>query len=286
MKQTTNHKTASFGDVDYWLSEWLKGSRREATNTHEAYRRDVGQFLSARQKPFDQVAVGDFLEYQSSLSDFAPRTLARKMASLRSFYKFLCNREVMNLNLARIEAPKAKQSVNHDTLLTEKEVQAIINAATNDTHRVFVRFLYLTAVRVSEALNCRWRDITILETEGAEAHIVGKGDKSRDVFIPPSLHFDLVLMWNESIASNAPLFPSIKNRVQALRIVQGLAKVAKIEKKVSPHSFRHAHISHALKNGATLAECRDIAGHSNISTTSLYVHASKDRATATRLKVT
>ena len=286
MEQTTNHKTAPFGDVDYWLSEWLKGSRREAVNTHEAYRRDVGQFLNARQKPFDQVAVGDFLEYQSSLSDSAPRTLARKMASLRSFYKFLCNREVLSLNLARIETPRAKQSVNHDTLLTEKEIVAIIEAATDHTHRVFVRFLYLTAVRVSEALNCRWRDITLLETEGAEAHIVGKGNKRRDVFIPPSLHFDLALMWDESMPPDAPLFPSIKNRVQALRIVQGLAKVAKIEKPVSPHSFRHAHISHALKNGATLAECRDIAGHSNISTTSLYVHASKDRATATRLRIT
>lgn len=280
-----SHKTKSFGDVDYWLAEWFKGDRRASPNTQEAYRRDIRQFLDRCRKPFNQVAIADFFEFQSSLSGCKQRTQARKMAAVRSFYRYLCKREVITLNLAQIESPKVRQSINRDKLLTEAEVQAMIAAATNDLHRVYVRFLYLTAVRVSESLSLRWRDISLVETGGAQAHIVGKGGKHRDVFLPPSLHFDIVLMWNESIDSNAPVFASIKNRVQAKRIVKGLAKVAEIEKDVSPHSLRHAHLSHALKNGATLAELRDQAGHSNISTTSLYLHASSERATATRLKV-
>jgi integrase/recombinase XerD len=185
------HQTNSFGDIDYWLAEWLKSSRRQSINTHEAYRRDVGQFLTAVARPFDQVAVGDILEYQSSLSELAPKTQARKMAAVRSFYRFLNNREVTSLNLARIEAPRLQQQISRDKLLTEKEVQAIIQAATNDQHRLFVRFLYLTAVRVSEALALRWRDLTPLG-DAAEAHITGKGNKHRDIFIPAPLYADLL----------------------------------------------------------------------------------------------
>lgn len=282
---TQRHKTKSFGDLDYWLSEWLKSSRRNSPNTAAAYKTDLRQFFDACRKSFDQVAVTDILEYQSSLpEDLAPRTKARKLASVRSFYRFLCNREVVSLNLARIEPPKIQQVVSRDKLLTEKEVKAIIDAATDGKHRLFVRFLYLTAVRVSEALALRWRDFDLLTTDDSTAHIVGKGGKHRDVFIPAPLWQD-ILKHCFYMADDDLVFSYIKNRLHALRIVKGLAKVAKIDKPVTPHSFRHAHISHALKNGATVAELRDQAGHANISTTSLYAHADRTRATATRLKV-
>jgi integrase len=156
-------------------------------------------------------------------------------------------------------------------------------APSTVTHQIFVRLLYLTAARISEALALRWRDLTPLD-EGGEAHIMGKGKKRRNVFIPAGLWKDLQGIRGEA-ADNDRLFPAIRDRFAALQVVKKLAKAAKIEKRVSPHSFRHAHISHALKNGATVAELRDQAGHANISTTSLYAHVSSERATATRLKV-
>lgn len=289
-----NHQSKGFGDVDFWLSEWLKNiaTRRNNKSEHTAlaYRTDMRQFFEAVQKSFDQVTVPDLLDYQSSLADrFTHRTAARKLASVRSFYAFLCKREVMTINLARIESAAIEQTVSRDSLLTEKEVRAIIAAASNDKHRTFVCFLYLTAVRVSEALALRWRDLTPLPDVTAEAHIIGKGNKHRDVFIPEQLWCEICSLEDISTAeaarSDRLVFGFIRDRMHALRIVQGLAKVAKIDKPVSPHSFRHAHISHALKNGATVAELRDQAGHANIRTTSLYVHADKERATATRLKV-
>ena len=279
----TKYQTKSFSDLDYWISEWLKSDRRGSANTAASYRLDLKQFFDSAKKRFDKVTVGDVLEYQSSLPDkYTAKTKARKIATVRSFYKFLNNREVTNLNLARIESPRIQQRVEKDKLLTEKEVQALIDAATNDQHRLFVRFLYLTAVRVSESLALRWRDVDLAE---GIAHVVGKGNKRRELFIPAALRLDFTLMWNEGVQSSELIFSFIKNRLHALRIVQGLAKVAKIDKPVTPHSFRHAHISHALKNGATLAELRDQAGHANISTTSLYAHADNSRATATRLNV-
>lgn len=284
---TLNYQTNNLRDIDYWIAEWFKGDHRASLHTQSAYRRDLGEFVQIVGKTYDSVEIADIMEYQSSLSarSYKPKTVARKLASVRSFYRFLNRRGVTKLNLERLESSKVRQALDKNKLLTEREVEAIIEAARPyQVHYVFARFLYLTAVRVSEALALRWRDITLLDG-GAEAHIVGKGQHRRDVFVPPLLWADLASLRGDS-GENGLLFPSL-DRQKAWRLVRQLAKAAQIgdDKKVSPHSFRHAHISHALKNGATLAELRDQAGHANISTTSLYIHANTDRATATRLKI-
>ena len=270
-------------DLNFWISEWLKSKSRKSPHTQEAYRRDVGQFLARCRKPFDKVAVTDIQDYQSYLSDScAERTAARKVACLRSFYRFLNAREITTVNLAQVESMSIGHEVNYDHLLTEKEVKALVDAATDETHRILVRLLYVTAARISEAMSLRWRDLTPLD-DGCEVHILGKGKKRRNVFIPAPLWNDLQKMRGESQESDN-LFPAL-DRHKALYIVKGLAKAAKIDKNVSPHSFRHAHISHALKNGANVAELRDQAGHSNLSTTCLYAHADSNKAPAKRLKI-
>lgn len=278
-----NTKTDNPTDVNFWISEWFKGKHRKSQHTQEAYRRDVEQFLARCGKPFDQIAVTDIQDYQSRLSDnCADRTAARKIASLRSFYRFLNAHEVTNLNLERIESMTIDHEVNYDQLLTEKEIKALVDVATDETHRILVRVLYVTAARISEALALRWRDLTPLD-DGCEVHILGKGRKRRNIFVPAPLWNDLQKMRGEAQESDN-LFPSL-DRHRALYIVKGLAKAAKIDKNVSPHSFRHAHISHALKNGANVAELRDQAGHSNLSTTCLYAHADSGKAPAKRLKI-
>jgi integrase/recombinase XerD len=285
MDQKSDNHTADCKDVNYWISEWFKGKKRKSPHTQEAYRRDLSQFLAQCAKPFDQIIVADIEDYRSGLADdpkCAERTLARKIAVLRSFYRFLNGREITSVNLERIESESIPHEVNYDQLLTEKEVEALIEAATEETHRALVRLLYLTAARISEALALRWRDLTPLD-EGGEAHIVGKGRKRRNVFIPPALWNDLHAM-RGAADDNNNLFPAI-DRSKALVICKKLAKAAKIDKNVTPHSLRHAHISHALKNGATVVEVRDQAGHANLGTTSLYAHVSGQKATATRLNI-
>lgn len=278
-----NNKTNNPTDVNFWISEWFKGKKRKSPHTQEAYRRDVEQFLARCGKPFDQVTVTDIQDYQSSLQDnCADRTAARKVASLRSFYRFLNAHDVTVLNLERIENQSIDHEVDYGKLLTEKEVQAMVDAATDETHRILVRLLYVTAARISEAMALRWRDLTPID-DGCEVHILGKGRKRRNIFVPAPLWNDLQKMRGESQETDN-LFPAL-DRHRAAYIVKGLAKAAKIDKSVSPHSFRHAHISHALKNGANVAELRDQAGHSNLSTTCLYAHADSSKAPAKRLKI-
>lgn len=277
------YETNDFSDKDYWISEWLKSDNRSSQHTQEAYKRDVNTFLNMTAKTFDLVDVQDILNYESHLKDegLARSTVGRKISAVRSFYTFLNRREISHVNLEKLEPRSIQRTVDHSRFLTEKEIAVLIEAARPSLQDwLFVRTLYLTALRISEILSIRWRDLTPMNG-GGEAQVIRKRKKQKPVFIPNELYADLE---QERGNDNDFIFPSL-SRLKAWRMIQKLAKAASIDKKVSPHSFRHAHLSHAIKNGATLADVRDQADHANISTTSLYIHAESERATATRLKV-
>jgi site-specific recombinase XerD len=284
------YKTLTLRDVDYCIVEWLGNERRKSPNTQEAYRRDVNEFIEALGKPFDRATVADITVYQSRLSgNPKPATVARKISAIRSFYRYLNRIEVTNVNLAQLETPKVKSVPKRENLLTEKEVLAIIAASEPDrVAHCFTRLLYLTAVRVSEALAIRWMDFTPdAESGGAEIYILGKGDKDRDVFVKAELWDDICKLPNAVLAldTNDVVFPSLKDRHAAARMVSRLARAAKINKKVSPHSFRHACASHLLKNKANVADVKELLGHSSLTTTTLYAHPTGGKALTDRLRV-
>jgi site-specific recombinase XerD len=270
------------GDLDFWLAEWLKPTgRRRSEHTATAYRFDVKAFLKRAGKPFNQIEVPDLLDYQSFLADEygAEKTRARKMASVCSFYRFLNNREVTEINLARIERAKIDRSINHDLLLTPEQVRAIIAAtAANPLHHALLKFLYLTGARISEVLNLRWRDLQPF-SDGGEAHILGKGNKRRTVFLRADLWADLMALRGAAGDLDHP-FPFTSQN--AWKTVNKAGIAAGID-GVHPHQFRHAFVSHTLAAGEPLADVSEVVGHANIATTGLYAHPTKGRNLASRL---
>jgi integrase/recombinase XerD len=271
-----------FSDVDFWIAEWLKPTgKRRSEHTALAYRADVKAFLKRAGKPFDQVEVADLQDYQSYLADEygAEKTRARKMASVCSFYRFLNNREVTELNLARIERTKIDRSINHDELLTVEQIRAIIAAtAANSLHHALLKFLYLTGVRISEALGLRWRDLRQLDDAG-EAHILGKGGKRRMVFLPADLWRDLMALRGAADDKDHPFPFSSQNAWKVVKKAGIAAGVA----DVHPHQFRHAYVSHLLAENAPLADVSEAVGHASIATTGLYAHPTKGRDLALKL---
>jgi len=272
-----------FSDVDFWLAEWLKPTgRRRSKHTAIAYRADIATFLNYAAKPFDQVEVADLQNYQSYLADEygAEKTRARKMASVCSFYKFLNNREVTKINLARIERTKIDHSIDHDQLLTPEQIRAIIAAASaNPLHHALLKFLYLTGVRISEALGMRWRDLRALDDAG-EAHIMGKGRKRRTVYLSAELWRDLMALRGNANEQDHP-FPFTSQN--AWKVVKKAGKAAGVE-DVHPHQFRHAYVSHLLAENAPLADVSEAVGHASIATTGLYAHPTMVRELISRLK--
>lgn len=278
-----NTETTGLRDLDYWLAEWLKptGKRRSA-HTATAYRADVNQFLDRAKKPFDQISVIDLMDYQSFLADEygSEKTRARKVASVCSFYRFLNNREITSINLSRLERARIDKTINHDELLTPEQVRAVIAAtAANPLHHALLKFLYLTGVRISESLNLRWRDLRPLEG-GGEAHIIGKGNKRRTVFVPVDLWRDLMALRGKADDADHPFPFTVQN---AWKVVKKAGKAAGIE-DVHPHQFRHAYVSHLLAENVPLADVSELVGHRDVSTTALYAHPTKGRDVASKLR--
>src|SRR5215468_8665274 len=157
----------------------------------------------------------------------------------------------------------------------------MIEAASPSPHdALFIRLLYVTAGRVSEALSLTWSRFTAADEGGARARITGKGKRNREVYIPAALWRDLEA-FRDGAEDSSLLFRI--NRHQAWEIVKRLARAAKIEGEVSPHWFRHAHASHAIERGATLGEVRDQLGHAQITTTSIYIHSNAETSTTRML---
>lgn len=260
----------SMQDVNYYLDCWL---REVATSddTREAYTRDLRAFLAAVDTPFDQVQSVHLQQYRLSINHYSVATRQRKIAAIRSFYQYLNDLELVDLNLARFKGPTSKRQIAEDKLLTEAEILAIIDAAKPDAAAyLFTRFLYLTGCRVSESLSARWRDLTPIADRG-EIVLFGKGGKWRRVPIPAELWADLIAA--RGTADDADrVFAAIADRHDAAYLIGKLAKAARVDKHVTPHSFRHACASHLIAKGANVAAVRDLLGHSSISTTNLYAH--------------
>lgn len=254
------------------LDGWLSSGRRRSPNTHDAYRRDVRDFLAFAKLPVEQITAGDVAKYQSFLhQQHGEATEYRKLSALRSFFKYLkLTKAVTEDPTEMVQAPKVEPKFSSKVLDVD-EIKAMIAAASAmPADALLLRMLYVTGGRISEVLALTWADFKATDDGGANLQIFGKGRHTRVVYIGTEL-WNSLLAFRGDIGDDEPLFTI--NRHQAARIVTRLAKVAKVNKPVTPHAYRHSLASHLLSDGATLAQVRDQLGHADIKTTSLYLHA-------------
>jgi integrase/recombinase XerD len=178
-------------------------------------------------------------------------------------------------------------------ILSEDEVQGMLHTKKNQRNHAILRLLYAGGLRVSELVNLKWRDLKEREVQDREAGgqmtVFGKGGKTRHVLLSDATWQKLMELRNGG-DMDAPVFRSTRGGdhlcVSAIwRIVRKAARGAGIEGDVSPHWFRHAHISHALDRGASMALVRDSVGHSSVSTTNGYLHARPNDSSALYLAV-
>lgn len=223
-------------------------------------------------------------EYQKS-------TIARKIASIRTFYKFLFRERYIDSNPAiSLSAPKRPKSL--PKFLTVDEIEKILNNIKIDTpagyrNRVILELLWATGMRVSELSNLNFGDLNLDENE---IKVFGKGAKERIVLISNRAKNFLIQYLNTvrkllapgyeigEITEKSPVF--INNtgyRLQNKTIRNAINDVVtKIElpKKVTPHVFRHSFATHLIENGADLRIVQELLGHAGISNTQIYTHIS------------
>ena len=222
--------------------------------------------------------------FQLSKKKFSERTQARWISSIKAFFKYLLDDEVRSDNPATLlEGPKLGLYLP-DTLSFD-DVDKIINAidVSNDLgkrNKCMIEVLYGCGLRVSELIDLKISNINFKELY---LKVEGKGDKTRYV---PLAKFTakLIKEYISEVRSKYKINKkcedilflnsrgSAMSRVIVFIIIKELTEKAGINKKISPHTFRHSFATHLLQNGADLRYIQEMLGHSSITTTEIYTH--------------
>jgi integrase/recombinase XerD len=164
----------------------------------------------------------------------------------------------------------------------------MIALESNPRNKLILKLLYGAGLRVSELCYLKWCDVKS-SGESGQITVFGKGGKTRAVLLPVSLYRDIQNLRGDRSHDDS-VFMSRKNHghldpSMVMRIVRAAAARVGIEQNVSPHWLRHCHASHSLDRGAPITLVQSTLGHSNVATTSKYLHARPNDSSARYLSV-
>lgn len=275
------------------LALWL--ADRPGSTTAE-YERRIGRFLTFCPKSLHQVTYGDILAYKATLSHYRPATVNAYLTAVKSLFSFAERLGYLKFNPGAPVRSEAVVDTLNERILTTRQVSDMIAHEPNPRNRIMLRFMYRSAVRVSELAALTWAKVREVDG-GVIITVFGKGGKTRHIRIGADVAADLMELRPDGVEDTAPVFRSRQARRdgsvhlargQVLNIVRAAAKrAAKAEPKhwrngeaghVSPHFMRHAHASHSLDGGAPVHLVQATLGHSSLATTSRYVHVRPDVA--------
>lgn len=274
--------------------DYLRLEKNMTSNTVEAYTDDVGKLLlylkDAGLQP-ESVKLENLEHFAAGLHDIGitPRSQARILSGVRSFYKFLLmDRRIDALPTELLPSPKIGEHLPE--VLSVEEIDRIISGIDlsekeGQRNRAIIEMLYSCGLRVSELCNLLisdiWRDEGFVK-------VMGKGRKERFVPISGRALRELSL-WEECRChinirpgNEDYVFLSFKrgrklSRITVFHIVKVLAENAGITKEISPHTFRHSFATHLLEGGANLRAIQEMLGHESIATTEIYTHLDNSR---------
>jgi len=267
---------------------YLLAERGLAKNSVEAYIRDIIQFFEFTDKDPVKTETGDISRFLYSLkkSKLRPRSIARKLSSIRVFYKFLFSEGYIDHDPSElIETPSIPVYI--PVVLEVYEVEKIIDAV--DTSEPLglrdlacIEILYGCGLRISELLSLRMEDVFL---EDGFIRVIGKGGKER--LVPLGGKAKKAIL--DYLEKGRPFFEKTKNpllflskrgkKISRMGFWKRLRKyvdMAGIKKHVTPHTFRHSFATHLLEGGADLRAVQLMLGHSDISTTQIYTHVSRE----------
>jgi site-specific recombinase XerD len=281
-----NYKVSDFIE-DFLISKEVEEGC--APSTIKAYRYDLEKFINLvedvdLESPFLRQKIRLFLKKLKDL-DYSKKGISRKIASLRSFFKFLTLNEFITKNpMATIKSPKIKLEESLPKFLDVSDIEVIFNKL-ND-RRLFnsrkslryyltVRLLYSTMARVSELCDIKIRDI---DFKNGYIRLKGKGSKERIVPVDQKTLelFKEHLKNRISYSSEDYLMVNTRNQKLNPRVIQADIKSIKEKcgfpdsKIITPHIFRHTGATHLRRSGMDISELQDILGHSSPNTTRIY----------------
>jgi len=233
--------------------------------------------------------VRSFLAFLNE-RQYSRATIARKLATLRSFYKFLVKRNHLSSNpVTAVRTPKQEKKLPR--FLEYEQVKKLIETPPTNTwlgarDRAILETLYSTGIRVSELVALNMEDIDFL---GEVLHVRGKGKKERITPIGTSalqtiqhyMEFRNKRAQNNTNFDSKVLFVNKHGRRLSTRSIRRkmdkYLKMAGLDPAISPHTLRHSFATHMLNNGADLRSVQELLGHQSLSTTQIYTHLTTSR---------
>ncbi len=284
--------------------DYLQAECGLSNNTRLAYQRDLKRFLehleSASVRDLSGITADEIADFlvSSARQGFSPSSVARALAAIKTFCKFLVIMGVLETDVsADVDSPKKWTRL--PTVLDHSTVQALINAPdpSQDNHalrdRAMLMLLYASGMRAGELVQLRVSDVN---SNLGVVRVMGKGQKERIVPIAAeaiNVVMDYKRTGRAAVADNdenprSHLFLSRSGRALAredvYRIVTKYVRRASIAAKVSPHTLRHCFATMLLAHGADMRSVQEMLGHADISTTQGYTHVDADRLKAVHRK--
>lgn len=285
--------TKSKQDLENFKS-YIIAEKNFSKHTAKAYYSDILSFLVwLDEQNCEEVGFSKIRDYLHFIQKFNYKktTIARKVASIRTFYKYLYReRKIDNNPATTVNIPKKPKSL--PKFLTPDEVEQILNNTKIETpsgyrNRTILELLWATGMRISELSGLNFGDLNLQENE---IRVFGKGAKERIILITDRAK-NFLERYIESArplipkgfpvpdtSENSPVFinnTGYRLQTRTVRnVINEIVEKISLPKHVTPHIFRHSFATHLIENGADLRIVQELLGHASISNTQIYTHVS------------
>jgi len=272
---------------------YLNEEKKLSNNTLESYGRDLrqfGQFLQEKNRhsylDVNKTTVITYLLYLQKKGR-ATSTISRNLASIRALYQYLLNNGLIeNDPTLNLESPKSEKKL--PCILSLSEVERLINQPDeNNTmgsrDKAMLELLYATGIRVSELVRLNIDDLNLdldfIKCIGNndKERIIPIGSMAKKAILRYSTEYRNRLIKDEENALFVNYYGKRLTRQGFWKIIKRYTKEAKINKKITPHTLRHSFATHLIQNGADLKSVQEMLGHSDISTTQIYMQLTKNK---------
>jgi integrase/recombinase XerD len=274
-------------DTDQELIDlWLHGKSK---HTQRYYKKDTGLFFQFVQKSLRNIILKDLQEFANYIDqqDLVDGSKRRILSSVKSLFAFAHKLGYLPFDVARVLILPTPKDTLAERILSHDEVKRIIDSEKHPRNKLILKTLFILGVRVSELCSLQYKDLKE-RSDGGQATIYGKGQKTRVVLIPEPLWSDL-MAYKGSSPDEAFIFRGRNRTTQmhpstVLRIVRKAAHKAGLKVNPSPQWLRHAHASIACEK-APLHVVQQSLGHSSIQTTSHYLHVKPNDCSSKYLEI-
>jgi len=287
-------------NIDDYISDFKSYAEKEkgySVYTLKSYSHDLNRFYSFLTSYFskstwsitevDKQTIRHFLgrEFEEG---FASKTVARRLATIKSFFKYLLSNNIIDVNpAAEVRTPKTPKSL--PAFISEKLIDELMNIPDLSTRtgirdKAILELFYSTGMRLSELVQLNFGDF---QPDQHLVRVLGKGQKERLIPYGNRAKISLEYYWQNrgislrTVGRNEPCFVNTKNMRISIRTVQRRVKsyIQQVSDGLSlgPHTLRHSFATHMLERGADIRALKDLLGHSSLSSTQVYTHIQPEK---------